>query len=145
MDFRFYSKFSIFFWPINKYKIWTLFFSIHRKYEPDPLEKTSIEELEQCEKHLLDTLERVQQTKVRFSPILRSSTFARLVISIIHPAGSTASSSIIISQEIRKNHSVNVRRKSLGEKNKNNCLSNKIHITHQKQREWWYIPIYIYI
>ncbi|XP_031390384.1 agamous-like MADS-box protein AGL104 isoform X2 [Punica granatum] len=34
-----------------------------RKYEPDPQEFTSMEELEQCENHLLDTLKRVLERK----------------------------------------------------------------------------------
>ncbi|PKI73869.1 hypothetical protein CRG98_005739 [Punica granatum] len=33
------------------------------KYEPDPQEFTSMEELEQCENHLLDTLKRVLERK----------------------------------------------------------------------------------
>lgn len=36
----------------------------HRKFEPDPARFTSIEEIETCETHLMDTLIRVFQRRV---------------------------------------------------------------------------------
>ena len=39
-------------------------------YEPDPLKITSMEEMDSCEKNLVDTLATVMQRKVHIKPLV---------------------------------------------------------------------------